>query len=177
MATEAYTTIDDMWRSSAPYIKVNGTWKRPDAIYQKTNESWKLVWEAAAYTTLYFCPYKRYPNVAGDLYGLVSTRNIGRIIGEGYIGYKITNSDDVLTKSGVYTDKDCWRYFYQPTRGNTYTVVFDYPPASGMSGKKVYIHIVSEFGNFSTYEIKDANKINAGSYKLYFNGSTFSIVT
>lgn len=177
MATNAYTKINGMWRSSTPYIKVSGTWKKPDAIYQKTAGNWKLVWGTASpsYTQVGFCPYKDSPSSTGNLYGVLREGDTSceKIYGANWSG--VTNAlGELIFEDYELYQPDEFNFFYRPAVGETCSVTFRYPPTSGQSGKKVYI-ICGNGASTVQYEIVNANEINAGSCNLYFNGSTFTI--
>jgi hypothetical protein len=40
----AYVKVSGVWQLFVPYVKYNGTWQQPNAIYKKTSGIWQRVY-------------------------------------------------------------------------------------------------------------------------------------
>jgi hypothetical protein len=44
LASEPYVRVSGVWKLFVPYVKHNGSWKQPNAIYKKVSGNWKRVY-------------------------------------------------------------------------------------------------------------------------------------
>lgn len=173
--------VSGAWRTvNQICLKVNGSWKVPRYIYHKVKGVWKIVYpEEQSLHTYYFSPVHY---SAEEHRGNASRNTLYGIIADKYYGTLRTYPND----DRQYSDKDIWRMTnfsvngddYSPTHPSQgpYKIHFTYPPAGGFSDKNVYIYMPGEFGLGSGCKINNPQKINAGTYIMNFNGSTFTMV-
>jgi len=44
LASGAYVKVSGVWKLFVPYVKYNGSWQQPNAIYKKISGNWKRVY-------------------------------------------------------------------------------------------------------------------------------------
>jgi hypothetical protein len=44
LASEPYVKVSGVWKLFVPYVKYNGSWQQPNAIYKKVSGNWKRVY-------------------------------------------------------------------------------------------------------------------------------------
>ena len=44
LASEPYVKVSGVWKLFVPYVKYNGSWQQPNAIYKKISGNWKRVY-------------------------------------------------------------------------------------------------------------------------------------
>jgi hypothetical protein len=44
LASQPYVNVGGVWKLFVPYVKYNGVWQQPNAIYKKVSGNWKRVY-------------------------------------------------------------------------------------------------------------------------------------